>query len=80
MFDVCVCFVLCKFVSGLIFFVVVENLWFSDVCAEEIASDSCSHRQSQSLWSVQADVQIVYLQTCVPVSYTHLTLPTTAEV
>ena len=32
-FNVCVCFVLCKFVSGPIFFVVVENLWFDDLCA-----------------------------------------------
>ena len=30
-------YVLCKFVLGLIFgFVVVENLWFHDLCAERI--------------------------------------------
>ena len=34
MFDVCVCFVLCKFVSGLIVF--FDNLWFDDLRAEEI--------------------------------------------
>ena len=33
MFDICVCFVLCKFVSGLILWF-LENLWFDDLCAE----------------------------------------------
>ena len=33
LFDVCVCFVLCKFVSGLILWF-FENLWFDDLCAE----------------------------------------------
>ena len=32
-FDVCVCFVLCKFVSGLILWF-MDNLWFDDLCAE----------------------------------------------
>ena len=31
-FDVCVCFVLCKFVLGLILWF-LENLWFDDLCA-----------------------------------------------
>ena len=31
--DVCVCFVLCKFVSGLILWF-MDNLWFVDLCAE----------------------------------------------
>ena len=30
-YDVCVCFVLCKFVSGLILWL-LENLWFDYVC------------------------------------------------
>ena len=41
MFDVCVCFVICKFVSGLIFFfgggegeVGGGTLWSDDVCDE----------------------------------------------
>ena len=32
-FDVCVCFVLCKFVSGLILWF-MDNLWFDDLRAE----------------------------------------------
>ena len=33
MFDVCVCFVLCEFVSGLILWF-MDNLWFDDLRAE----------------------------------------------
>ena len=32
-FNVCVCFVLCKFVSGLILWF-LDNLWFDDLSAE----------------------------------------------
>ena len=32
-FDACVCFVLCKFVSGLILWF-MDNLWFDDFHAE----------------------------------------------
>ena len=32
-FDVCVCFVLCKFLSGLILWF-MDNLWFDDLHAE----------------------------------------------
>ena len=32
-FDVCVCFVLCKLVSGLILWF-LGNLWFDDLCTE----------------------------------------------
>ena len=32
-FDVCVCFVLCKFVSELILWF-MDNLWFDDLCSE----------------------------------------------
>ena len=35
MFDVCVYFVLCKFVSGLILWF-MDNLWFDDLLAEQI--------------------------------------------
>ena len=31
-FNVCVCFVLCKFVSGLVLWF-LKNLWFDDLCA-----------------------------------------------
>ena len=30
--DVCVCFILCRFVLGLILWF-LENLWFDDLCA-----------------------------------------------
>ena len=35
MFDVCICFVLCKFVSGLILWF-MDNFWFDDLRAELI--------------------------------------------
>ena len=35
MFDVCDCFVSCKFVSGLILWF-MDNLWFDDLRAEQI--------------------------------------------
>ena len=34
-FDICVCFGICKFVSGLLL-CLLGNLWFDDLCEEQI--------------------------------------------